>query len=168
MSFEGHLSFQNHHKCMYILSVCATPLVQIVMISDPWISSKLVLYKAQHCACKWVMILRVRSQCHSKTVPSHSVLMPFRILYFIKQTCDVGRNMILLTSLCGNYQTSQHVLNNCETSLKSGGYTWCRNSVLICIYIFLEEHLPRSRAISVDLSSLPCILPSVISNSSPP
>ena len=35
------------------------------------------------------------------------------------------------------------------------------------MYVFLDEHLPKSWAISVDLPGLPCVLPSVISNSSP-
>ena len=68
--------------------------------------------------------------------------------------------------LCGNYQTLQHVLNNCGTAVKSGRYNWRHNSVLKCIYLILDEHLPRSWAISVDLPGLPCVLPSVISNSS--
>ena len=63
--------------------------------------------------------------------------------------------------LCGHYQTLQHVLNNCRTALKSGRYTWRHNFVLK-----LDEHLPTSWAISVDLPGLPYVLPSVISNSS--
>ena len=98
---------------------------------------------------------------------SHFVLTPFKILYLVKQPCDVGRNLILLTvHFAATIKPFQHVLNNCETALESGRYTWRHNSVLRCIYLLLDEHLPRSWAISVDLPGLPYVLPSVISNSS--
>ena len=135
------------------------------MIRDAWISLKFVLYKTRHCACRWMMTLGVRLSFKDRSLSfcrnTIQDTLPHKANLQRWQKSDSSD-----CPLCGNYQTLQHVLNNRGTALKSGRYTWHHNSVLKCIYLFLNEHLPKSWAISVDLPVLPYVLPSVISNSS--
>ena len=161
-------SLEPSHPHVTFVSLCkAKRLVQIV--DD---QRRLDLIKA--CVVQGLTLrLQVDDDTWSKTVLSFKDRILSFCLNAIQNTLPHKSNLqrwqksdSLDCPLCGNYQTLQHVLNNCGTALKSGRYNWRHNSVLKCMYLILDEHLPRSSAISVDLPGLPYVLPSVISNSS--